>query len=158
LWHFGQLRIGQVGDDAVESVIGYCFRGRLLHPCVEGRAQGLAFVLDGEVDQRGSATEGGGASARFEVVGAGGTSEGHVEVGVDIDPPGENILARGINESVGIFVRQAAAKRDHPAVFNRNIGLTSVRSRDHGAAGNDGVEPHSLIPCAARVPPVRAEA
>ena len=156
--HFGQLRVGQVGDDAVEAVVGNRFRGRLLHPGVEGGAQGLAFVLDGEVDQRGGATEGGGASASFKIVGAGGASERHIEMGVDIDPAGEDILARGINQALGIFARQAAAERDHAAVFNRNIGLTSIRSRDHGAAGNDGVEPHSLIPCAARVPSVRAEA
>ena len=50
------------------------------------------------------------------------------------------------------------AERDYAAVFDSDVGLTSIRSRDHGAAGNDGVEPHSLIPCAARVPSVRAEA
>ena len=146
LRHFGQLRVGQVGDDAVKSVIGDGFRRRLLHPGIEGGAQGLALVLDGEVDQRGGAAEGGGASAGFKIVGAGGAAEGHVEMGVDIDPAGEHVLARGVDQARGIFARQAAAQGNHPAVFNGDVGLRGIGSRDHGAAGNDGVEPHWLIP------------
>ena len=146
LRHFRQLRVGQVSDDAVKSVIGHRFRRRLLHPGIESGAQGLALVLDGEVDQRGGATEGGGASAGFKIVGAGGAAERHIEVGVNIDSAGEHILAGGVNQARGIFARQAAAQGNHPAACNGDVGLRSIGSRDHGAAGNDGVEPHWLIP------------
>ena len=158
LRHFCQLRIGQVGDDAVEPVIGHCFGRCLLHPGIERSAQGLAFVLDRKVDQGGSSTEGGSAGAGFEIVRAGGASKWHIEVSVHIDAAWEDVLAGGINQAFGIFTRQAAAQGNHPAVFDGDIGLTSVRSRDHSAAGNDGVEPHWLIPCAPEVPSARAKA
>ena len=56
-------------------------------------AQGLALVLDGEVNQRGGSTEGRGSRSGFKIVGASGTAKGHIQMGVDIDTARENVLA-----------------------------------------------------------------
>ena len=88
--HLGKLSAGNVGDDAVEGVVADGLARGLAHPGVEGLAQLLAFVLNGEVDQRGRSAEGGGARAGFEIVGAGGAAEGHVEMRMHVDAAGED--------------------------------------------------------------------
>ena len=47
---------------------------------------------------RGGAAEGRGARAGFEIVGAGGAAEGHVEMGVAIDAAGEDVHAGGVDD------------------------------------------------------------
>ena len=86
--HFFELRAAEIGDDAVEGVVDGGFVVRFWHPGVERVAESLAFVLDCEIDERGRAAEGCGDRAGLEVVGAGGTAEGHVEVGVNVDAAG----------------------------------------------------------------------
>jgi len=81
-------------DDAVEGVVGDGFVVGFLHPGVEGLAERLAFVLDGEIDERGGAAKGGGNGAGLEIVGAGGAAEGHVQMGVDIDAAGNDEASR----------------------------------------------------------------
>ena len=94
--HLFKLRRAEVGDDAVEGIVADGFVVSLSHPGVEGLAEGLAFVLDGEIDQGGGAAEGCGAGAGFEIVGAGGAAEGHVEMSVHVDAAGKNVLAGGV--------------------------------------------------------------
>ncbi len=88
--HFLELRVAQLRDDAVEGVIGHGFAFGFFHPGVEGVAQRLAFVLNGEIDQRGGAAEGRGARAGLEIVGAGGAAEGHVQMRVHVDAAGDD--------------------------------------------------------------------
>ena len=149
LRHFGELGVGKVGDDAVKSVIGHRFRRRFLHPGVEGGAQRLSFVLNGEVDQGRGAAESGGASAGFKVIGAGSAAKWHIQMGVDVDPAREHVLARRIDQACGIFARQAGAHGNHAATFDRDVSLICVGCGNHGAVCNDGVEPHWPIPRAA---------
>ena len=87
--HFFELGAAEVGDDAVEGVVDGGFVVGLGHPGVEGVAESLTFVLDGEVDERGGAAEGCGDCTGLEIVGAGGAAEGHVEMRVDVDAAGE---------------------------------------------------------------------
>ncbi len=110
----------------------------------------MPFVLNSKVDQGSGAAEGGGARASFKIIGAGGAAERHIQVSVDVNASRKNILAGSVDQSLGILPGQGAAEGDHSPVFNRNIGLAGVGCRDHIAVGNDGVEPHWLIPCAVR--------
>jgi len=66
----------------------------------------LAFVLDGEVDERGGAAEGGGDGAGLEIVGAGGAAEGHIEVRVDVDASGDYEHANGVDDARRVFRRE----------------------------------------------------
>jgi len=63
----------------------------------------LAFVLDGEVDERGGASESGGDGAGLEVVGAGGAAERHVEMGVDVDAARDDQAAGGVLNARGVL-------------------------------------------------------
>ncbi len=140
--HFLELRAGQIGDDAMEGVIADGFAGGLLHPGVEGCSQRLAFVLDGEVDQRGGSAEGGGASAGFKIVGAGGSAEGHVKVSVDVDSAGENILASSVNYLGGVRARQVLADGGNFAFIDGDIRHVSVGGGGHESVHDDGVKGH----------------
>ena len=119
--HFVELRVAQVGDDAVEAVIADRLDGGFLHPSVEGGPQGLALVLDSEVDEGRGAAESCGAGAGLEVVGAGGAAKGHVEMGVDIDPPGRTYLSVSIDELVGVFARQDVSDGHHLAALDGDV-------------------------------------
>src|SRR5207237_1883463 len=70
LAHFLELRGAEIGDYAVEGVVRDSFVVSFFHPSVKGLAEGLAFVLDGEVDQRGGAADSGGGGAGLKVVSA----------------------------------------------------------------------------------------
>src|SRR5215472_3465635 len=78
LAHLFELRGAEIGDDAVEGVVGDGLVMRLFHPGVEGLAERLAFVLDGEVNERSRAAKSCRDGARLEVVRAGGAAKGHV--------------------------------------------------------------------------------
>ena len=86
--HFLELRIAQIGDDAMERIVHHGFAFGFLHPGFERLPQRLSLVLDREIHKRGRAAMGRGDSARFEIVGAGGSAKGHVEVGVDVNAAG----------------------------------------------------------------------
>src|SRR3954447_12277278 len=93
LRHLVQASIGQIGDDAMECVVAHCLGLCLLHPGVEGGAQRLAFVLDGEIDQRCCAAKCRGPRASLKVVGARGATEWHVEMSMDVDATGHDVLS-----------------------------------------------------------------
>src|SRR5439155_6056004 len=143
LFHFLKARIGKIGDDAMEAVVGDSFRGCLLHPCVECGAQRLAFVLDREVDESGGTAECGCAGAGLEIIRARSAAERHVQVCVDVNPAGEDVFAGHIEDTPGVFARQAAADGDDLAVLNGKVGLVSICGSGHGPVGNDSVESHS---------------
>ncbi len=108
--HFFELRAAEVGDDAVEGVVDGGFVVSFGHPGVEGVAESLAFVLDGEIDERRGAAEGCGDRAGLEIVGAGGAAEGHVEVGVDVDAAGEEEEVGGVDGVGGVFGLQSSRR------------------------------------------------
>ncbi len=55
--HFLELRVAQVGDDAVEGVVDGRLAVGLFHPRFERLPQALALGLNGEIDQRGRAAD-----------------------------------------------------------------------------------------------------
>jgi hypothetical protein len=63
-------------------------------------------------------------------------------MGVDVNPAGENVLVRGIDQAFAVLAGQAGSKRNHPPGFNRDISLIRVDGGDNSAVCNDGVEPH----------------
>src|SRR5258707_1277265 len=101
LAHLFELRGAEIGDDAVEGVVGDGFVVGFLHPGIESMAERLAFVLNGEVDEGSGAAESGGDGAGLEIVGAGSTAKGHVKVGVDVDAAGGHQAPRGVHLKTG---------------------------------------------------------
>src|SRR5207244_532231 len=98
---------GQVGNDAVESIIGGGFCRSLLHPCIKGSAQRLAFVLDGKINQRSGSAEGGSAGAGLKIVGAGGAAEGHIEMCVNVNPAGHDVPVLCVNNTGSVLARKS---------------------------------------------------
>ena len=109
--HFLHLRVAQFGDDAVECVIGHGLPVGLFHPGVEGVPQRLAFVLNGEIDQRGCAAEGRGARASLKIVSAGCSAKRHVQMGVHVDAAGDDDAARGVEQFCSVLDWQFFADR-----------------------------------------------
>src|SRR5579871_6961745 len=83
--HLRKLSTRNVGHDAVKRVVTHRLVGCLAHPGVKGLAQGLAFILNREIDQRSRASESGGPSTRFEIVSTRSPSKRHVKMRVHID-------------------------------------------------------------------------
>src|SRR5256885_1882887 len=142
LAHFLELRGAKIGDDAVEGVVGDGFVVGFLHPGVESLPEGLAFVLDGEVDERGGAAEGGGDCARLEIIGAGGAAEGHVQVRVDIDPAGDDQAAGGVSDEGGIFRGELRGDGGDFVAVDAHIGDASIRRGNHRAVADYSVKTH----------------
>src|SRR5437588_208047 len=78
----------------------------LLHPDIERFTQRLAFVLDGEIHERGRAAPGGSTRAGLEIIGAPGTAEGHVEMRVDINAAGEDVAVFGVDQLLRVVAWQ----------------------------------------------------
>jgi len=140
LRHFLELRRAQVGDDAVESVVSDGFALGFLHPGVEGVAQGLALVLDGEVDERGGAAEGCGGGAGLEVVGTGSAAEGHVEMSVHVDAARKDEEVGGVDDPAGVLGRELCGDGGDLLVGDADVGDVSVARGDDGAVVDDGVK------------------
>ena len=100
------------------------------------------FVLNGEVDQRGRAAESRSAGAGFKIVGAGGASEGHVEMRVHVDAAGENIFSSGVQNLRGIFSRQIFADGRDLTVRDGNVCHVRIGCGHHGSVGDDRIEAH----------------
>src|SRR5207244_595571 len=132
LAHFLELRGAEVGDDAVEGVVGDGLVVGFFHPGVEGLAQRLAFVLDGEVDERGGATKGRGDCAGLEVVGAGSASKGHVEVRVDVNAAGDQQQAGSVDNAAGVFYGKLRGNGANAIPADADVGTIRVGCGDHG--------------------------
>ncbi len=92
-------------------------------PGIEGVAHARAFGLNGEIDERGGAAEGGGFSAGFEIVGRSGAAEGHIEVSVDVNTARKEQQAGGINDAIGIDCRDGLGDVFDGLVFDQEIGF-----------------------------------
>src|ERR1700746_3458032 len=87
----------------MKRVVGHGLAVRLLHPGVEGMPQRLALVLNGKVNQRRRAAESRCARACLEIIGAGGASEGHVQMRVYVNAAGNNETIFGIENLGGVI-------------------------------------------------------
>src|SRR5262249_12666063 len=131
---------------AVEGEVDGGFVVGFLHPGVKGVAEGLAFVLDGEVDQRGGAAKGGGGGAGLEIVGAGSAAEGHVEMGVDVDAAWEQEEIVGIDDLGGVLGRELRGDGGDFFAVDTEVDSGGVGGGDDGAVLDDGVEAHLTGP------------
>src|SRR5439155_5130927 len=82
------------------------------------------------------AAEGRGAGSGLEIVGRDRAAEGHVDVGVRVDAAGQDQQAGGVQDRVGLDL-QTAADRGHDRVFDQEVGLVVVSSRDDAAVANE---------------------
>src|SRR6266581_263661 len=142
LAHFLELRGAEIGNDAVESVVGDGLVVGFFHPGIESLAERLTFVLDGEVNQRGGAAKGGGDGAGLEIVGAGGAAEGHVEVRVDVNATGDHEAASGVEDTAGIFGWKLGGDGGDFVAGDANVGEERVRCGHDCAVADYRVKTH----------------
>jgi hypothetical protein len=142
LAHFFELRGAKVGDDAVEGVVGHRFVVGFFHPGIEGLAERVAFVLDGEVDERGGAAKSGGDGAGLEIVGAGGAAKGHVEMGVDVDAAGDHQAAGGVDNARGIVRGKLGGDGGDFVAVDADVGEACIGCRDHRAVADYRIKAH----------------
>jgi len=69
----------------------------------------------------------------FEIVGAVGASEGHVEMSVNIDSAGQNIFSGGIDNFSGIVARKILTDRRDLATADRNVACVRICGRGHAS-------------------------
>ena len=150
--HLFELRGAEVGDDAVEGVVGHGLVMRLFHPGIERLAQRLAFVLDGEIDQRGRPAESRGRCAGQEIVGAGGAAEGHVEVGMNVDAAGDDEQSGGVDDAASILDGKSRSDGRNLVANNADVGDEGVRRSDDRAVADDGIKAHGRTSSCARRP------
>ena len=97
--HLAEPGVLELGDDHVEAVVDHRLAVGPLPPVVQRVPHRLAAILDREVDDAGRAAERRRDGARLEVVGGRGAAERHVQVGVDVDAAGDDVLARARRSS-----------------------------------------------------------
>ena len=144
--------IGELGDDHVEAVVDRGLAFGLLHPRFPRVMQRLAFVLDGEVDDRRGAAEGRGDGAGLEVVGRGRAAERHVHVGVHVDAAGQDVLALGVDDAIGRHRQGRADGRDLVA-FDEDVADILISRRDDGAVLDENAHVAPTIP--SQLQPIR---
>src|SRR6267154_50067 len=142
LAHLFELRRAEIGDDAVEGVVGDGFVVGFLHPGIESMAEGLAFVLNGEVDEGGGASESGGDGAGLEIVGAGSTAKGHVQVGVDVDAAGDDQAAGGVHDTRGVLRGKLRGDGGDFVAVDADVGEGRVGGGYDGAVADYGIKAH----------------
>ena len=134
------LLILTTNDDAVKRVVADGLARRFLHPCIESSAQGLALVLDGEVDERGGSAERSGACAGFKIIGAGGAAERHVEMRVYINAAGQNVLPFGVDYLLHVLARKTLADGFDFAATDGDVAGVSVGRGDHAAVNDERID------------------
>src|SRR5262249_6174261 len=127
---------------AVERIITHGLSRSLLHPGIESSSQRLSFVLNCKVDQRCCSTKRCSARPSFKIIRAGGSTEWHVEVCMNVDSAGENIISSGVYHLLGVFTRKSFRNRGDLAVANGNITGECVRRRYDASVCNDRVKTH----------------
>ncbi len=136
----------QVGDDHVEAVVDRRLAVRLRPPRVERVTERLPAVLDREVDDGGRAAVRRGDRARLEVVGGRRAPERHVEVGVDVDPAGEDVLALSFDDTVRGLIPEGGQipprcdNRHDLVVLDQDVTAVEVRRRDDRSAADEGLQ------------------
>src|SRR5687767_933113 len=106
----------------METVIDDGFAFSFLVPVVYAFDQRLAFVLYGEIDDRGGATVRGGDGAGVKVVRGLRAAEGQLHMRVWIDPTGDDEFARGVDCVIDLHIEALPDNRDE-------IGRASCRER-----------------------------
>ncbi len=99
--HRLQRLLVDAADDLVEAVVDRAVPGGLLVPLGEPFVHAGVGVLHGEVDDRGDPAPGRGDRAGLEVVGRDGAAERQLHVGVGVDPARDDVLAGGVDRTVG---------------------------------------------------------
>ena len=86
--HLAQSSVLELGHDHVEAVIDHGITFGSTSPVIERMPHRLASILDCKINDAGRAAERSGDGAGLEVVGRGRAAERHVQVRVNVDPPG----------------------------------------------------------------------
>ena len=98
--------IGELRDDHVEAVVDGRLSFRFLHPCFPRMVKRLTLVLDGEIDDTRRSAVCGGNRPRFEVVRGCGAAKRHVQMCVDVDAAGKDILPLRVDDAVGVHLQR----------------------------------------------------
>src|SRR5206468_2137487 len=113
-------------------------------PGVERVAQGLPAVLDREVDDRRRASVRRGDGAGLEVVGGRAPAERHVEVRVNVDAAGDDVLPGCVDRLIG---RQTGKRGLSPIsdrgdlfVLDQDVPAVLVGRRDDRSAADQGLQ------------------
>jgi hypothetical protein len=93
---------------------------------IKGLAKSLPFILDREIDQRGGAAKGRSNCAGLEIVGAGSSPEGHVQVGMHVDAPGDYEKSRGVNDLACVLDRELCGYGGDLVAVNADVGGEGV--------------------------------
>src|SRR5262249_37490853 len=144
--HLRELSAGNIGHNAVKRVIANCFVGGLAHPCVKSLPQGLAFVLNGEIDQRRRATEGSGSRSCLKIVGTGRASERHVEMRVHVNASRQHEFADRIQQADGVLSWEFFHDSSDLSVRNGNICQISIGGSNDSSVSNNRIEGHAGLP------------
>jgi len=78
----------------------------------------------------------------LEIVGAGGATEGHVEVGVDVDAAGNDEHAGGVEDARGVFGGKLGGEGGDFVAVDAHVGEGSVGGGYDGAVTDYGVKAH----------------
>src|SRR5205085_11545471 len=124
------------------SIVGGSFCRSLLHPCIKGSAQRLAFVLDGKINQRGGTAEGGRAGSGLKIVGAGGAAEGHIQMRVNVNPARHDIPVLGVNNTGGVVARESLPNGHDLAAADSYVSRIGISCGDYGSVYDQCVKSH----------------
>src|SRR5262249_5016403 len=98
-----------------------------------------------EIDERRRSAKSGGARAGFEVVGARGSTEWHVEVRMHVDPTGDHILTPCIDDSRSVVAGKSLANGGNLSAPDSDGARVCVSRRGHTAICDDGIEAHDDV-------------
>ena len=137
--HVAEPGVLELGDDHVEPVIDHRLAVGALPPVVERMTHRAPAVLNREVDDAGRSAEGSRDSARLEIVRRRRAAKRHIEMGMDIDAAGNDVLARRIDRAIRLETmrRKVFPDRGDDAAIAVHIRDIVVRRRDDPAVGNE---------------------
>ena len=144
---FERAALAEIGDRDVVAHVDELLPLALGVPGVECLGERAPGRLDAEVDVTRGTAERCRDLARRDVVDRDGPAERHVEVRMRIDQSGEDVLARGVDDPVGIDVERLAEHRD-ALVLDEDVADVVVGGRD---------DPPALDQCRHVISPPSAE-
>ncbi len=131
LRNLGHDAVRQIGDREMEAVVDRRLALRLGGPEIERLAQCRALRLDGEVDMRRRAAKCRRPMPGEEVIRGDRAAEGHLQMGMHINPAGDDVLAARVNRRI---TGEAAANRDDLLVLDQHIRPIGIARGDDRAA------------------------